>query len=72
MKLDSHHRLDVGQHFGRLPENPGADFKAPDKTWVAVIVDNRTGRAVVKSEPSASEQAARADAERKYTARSSR
>jgi hypothetical protein len=72
MQLDRNHRLDVGQNFGRLPENPGADFKVPDKTWIAVIVDNTTGRSVVKSEPSTTRNQAIDDAERKYAARSSR
>ncbi|MGW1160379.1 hypothetical protein ACWD48_19605 [Streptomyces sp. NPDC002519] len=72
IKLDNGHRWDVGQTFGRLPENPNASFKAPDKTWVAVIVDTRTGRSVVKSALSATRGEAIADAERQYKNRSGR
>jgi hypothetical protein len=72
IKLDNGHRWDVFQTFGRLPENPGANTKTPAGNWIAVIVDNNTGRAVVESAPSTTRAAAIADAERKYKARSSR
>ncbi|MDR3083914.1 MAG: hypothetical protein LBV60_23865 [Streptomyces sp.] len=62
------HRWEVGQTFGRLPEDPNASFTVPDKTWVAVVVDNTTGRPVVKSDLKDNEQAARREAEARYAA----
>lgn len=63
--LNSNHAWDVFQTVGRLLDDP----TAPGVKWIASIVDNVTGRVVVRSEPADTEQAAIADAEAKYKAR---
>jgi hypothetical protein len=71
IKLDNNHTWDIHQTLGRLPDNPSA-FTAPDKTWLARIIDTTTHRPVVKSALSHTRAQAIADAERQYTARNSR
>lgn len=67
--LENGHRWSIGQTHGRLPDNLNGTLPATDKTWFAVIVDNATGRPVVKSALAATEAEAIADAEAKYTRR---
>lgn len=67
--LETGHRWSIGQTHGRLPDNLDGNLTTPGKTWFAVIVDNATGRPVVKSALSATEAEAIADAEAKYTRR---
>lgn len=69
IKLETGHAWDVGQTFGRMPDNLDDNFTVPDKTWRAVIVDTRTGSSIVRSELAATRAEAIADAERKYTRR---
>lgn len=67
--LENGHRWSIGQTYGRLPDNLDGNLPAPGKTWFAVIVDNTTGRPVVKSALAATEAEAIADAETQYTRR---
>ncbi|WP_055693409.1 hypothetical protein [Streptomyces prasinopilosus] len=69
IKLDRNHRLETGQTFGRMPDNPSDTLTTPDKTWVAAVIDNTTGRFVVKSALSATQAEAIADAEAQYRRR---
>ncbi|MFF3928239.1 hypothetical protein [Streptomyces hirsutus] len=68
INLDRGHRWDVSQTFGCLPDNP-ADMSVPDKTWIAIVVDDATGRFVVKSALHTTRDKAIADAEAKYRRR---
>lgn len=67
--LKNGHRWSIGQTHGRLPDNFNGNLASPGKTWFAVIVDNATGRPVVKSGLAATRDEAIADAERQYTRR---
>ncbi|WP_030757320.1 hypothetical protein [Streptomyces sp. NRRL F-5135] len=69
VNLDNNHRWDVFQTHGRMPDNPATEFATPNKTWLAAIVDNTTGRAIVQSELSATRSQAISDAAAKYEAR---
>ncbi|MET8113786.1 hypothetical protein [Streptomyces prasinus] len=69
IKLEPNHRWETAQTFGRMPDNLSDDYAAPEKTWMAAIVDNVSGRFVVKAGPHATEADAIADAARKYTRR---
>ncbi|MFB7736192.1 hypothetical protein ACFC08_17765 [Streptomyces sp. NPDC056112] len=64
VQLDSGHAWDVYQTVDRRLDDP---VTAAQK-WVAAVVVGATGIPVVKSAPQNTEQAARADAERKYAA----
>lgn len=63
--LQPGHRWDVHQSFGRLLDTG----TVPAKTWVAVIVDNATGRFIVDSGLHATRNEAIAAAEAMYTQR---
>ncbi|MET9150043.1 hypothetical protein ABZX82_01990 [Streptomyces griseoflavus] len=57
------HQWDIHQTYGRILDTG----TVPDNTWVALIVDDRTGRFVVDSGLHATRDEAIAAAEAKYS-----
>ncbi|QTD96989.1 hypothetical protein [Streptomyces cyanogenus] len=62
--LQQGHAWDAYQQVAHHLDDP----TAPGVPWIAAIVEDATGRPIVTSDPAATEQAARADAEGKYEA----